>query len=102
MEMEVLLDQMIGVVPLRHKPTPVEAMEVIRYRHKELVEWIKSHGGSAFTSCDQHVHIQAIDGQYRTANIGDWVIRGTVGEFYPITAEVKANNYEDRVRHNYG
>lgn len=39
------------------------------------------------------IHIQTLEGEM-TANVGDWVIRGIKGEFYPCRADIFEASYE--------
>ena len=45
------------------------------------------------TSDDPHVIIETLEGQMR-GNVGDWIIRGVAGEFYPCKHYIFEATYE--------
>jgi hypothetical protein len=71
----------------RKKPVVVDAMQFIGNNGDDVVEWAKSLGAndaifwntSNTTGC---VGIRTLEGTMH-ASPGDWIIRGTAGEFYP-------------------
>lgn len=83
----------------RKKPVEIEAMRLTTDNPKDVCDWINSnvvrqgidlkfgydHTGS--------VVIDTLEG-VMTANIGDWVIRGVKGEFYPCKPEIFEATYE--------
>lgn len=42
---------------------------------------------------DQSLYIPTLEGEMR-ANVGDWIIRGVAGEFYPCRADIFEQTYE--------
>jgi hypothetical protein len=40
------------------------------------------------------VHIQTLEGEM-TGRIGDWIIKGVVGEFYPCRGDIFTSTYEE-------
>lgn len=74
----------------RKKPVEIEAMRFENERAGSLIaEWC---GGSNELRPDQ-VQISTLEG-VMTANIGDWVIRGVKGEFYPCRDDIFRQTYE--------
>lgn len=81
----------MGVGKYRKRPMVVEAIQLERGNFEEAAEW----SGSELLS-DGHgqlLMVPTIHGQV-VARQGDWVIRGTQGEAYPVTADVFAQIYE--------
>lgn len=103
--------QMLGVKPVRHKPTKVMAAVITEANVHDLAEWIRYETGDFHAALvyshevkvpEVHdisrvprLHIKCDKGQSRIADLGDVLIRGINGEFYAITYEVYANAYED-------
>jgi hypothetical protein len=84
----------------RKRPVVVEAMrwDGTRESHHAIRTWRKSsdsrgnilwslHGNTAFLS------METMEGTMR-ADVGDWIIRGVKGEFYPCKPDVFAATYE--------
>jgi len=49
--------------------------------------------GVALPAADRELEINTLEGDMR-ARVGDWVICGTKGEFYPCKPDIFAENYE--------
>lgn len=80
----------------RKRPLEVEAMQLVDElrNHIAVATWIGNHGGSvAMPSVEPCLHIHTPEGKMR-ADIGDWIIRGVQGEFYPIKASIFRETYE--------
>ncbi|MEU3161998.1 hypothetical protein ACPCAJ_21175 [Streptomyces griseoincarnatus] len=71
-----------------------------------IVDWILSHGSTATYTCSnpercaEHdgdtphsIAIRTLEGTMR-ADLGDWIIRGVQGEFYPCKPDIFATTYE--------
>ena len=117
MSPELLNLQVMGVRPVRHKPTLVYAARITEENIHALAQGIRdesadnqaalvySHevmvqhpeGGSHLRFIPR-LHLKCDKGQGRVADVGDVLIRGTVGEFYAITYQVFCNTYEDVVQ----
>lgn len=80
---------------------------VKQYRKKpvviEAIEWTGDNGGevdlfccgkAALTSPTMQFVIQTLEGAMR-ANIGDYIIKGVKGEFYPCKPDIFAATYEE-------
>jgi hypothetical protein len=83
-------------VKYRKKPVVIEAMQVIDdlRNHVVIAEWINSNGGEASLAAFQPwIFIETLEGQMR-AVLGDYVIRGVAGEFYPCKPDIFAATYE--------
>ena len=109
MSPELLNLQVMGVRPVRHRPTRVYAARIDHNNIHALAEGIRAETGDPQAALVYSHEVRVDDlikmvprlylrcdkGQGRVADLGDVLIRGTVGEFYAITYEVYLNNYED-------
>lgn len=80
----------------RKKPVVIEAHQLIDDlgNHIAIVQWVKDSGGAAFvTPLGSYIVISTLEGDMR-ADIGDWVIRGVKGEFYPCKPDIFEATYE--------
>lgn len=85
----------------RKKPVVIEAMQVlddIRVHH-EICEWAKRSTDEGkvipvvMSSFDSHLIIHTLEGTMH-ADLGDWIIRGVQGEFYPCKPDIFEQTYE--------
>lgn len=78
----------------RKKPVVIEA-RLLTVDNLESVEaWC--HGavkGIGLPREERIIHIQTLEGEM-TANLGDWIIKGIKGEFYPCRADIFAATYD--------
>lgn len=86
----------------RKKPVVIEAMQVlddIRVHH-QICEWAASYSAQGeiipvvMSRFDEHLIIHTLEGTMH-ASIGDWIIRGVQGEFYPCKPDIFAATYEE-------
>ncbi len=83
----------------RKKPVVIEAMQVASADKDHRLcgpclaaKWIQAHGGLAH--CDgTDLYINTLEGQMR-GDVGDWIIRGVKGEFYPCKPDIFEATYE--------
>jgi hypothetical protein len=83
----------------RKKGVVIEARELNRESAEELAEWSGGKWVSLFGRGDRgedisHVVIPTLEGDHR-ADLGDWIIKGVEGEFYPCKPNIFAKTYED-------
>lgn len=78
----------------RKKPVMIEAMQYGPYTTPsfELMDFIAS-SSRAITANDNGIHIETLEGTM-TASVGDWIIKGVHGEFYPCKPDIFAATYE--------
>lgn len=80
----------------RKKPVVVEAMQ---YTGDHLiVHWIaQGFGSDGITSRvreeDQELYISTLEGEMHIS-VGDWIIKGVAGEFYPCKPDIFEQTYE--------
>jgi len=83
----------------RKKPIEIEARQFVAHNADALLEWINSGGSrpaylvprGRFT--DDALIIQTLEGDHR-ADLGDWIIKGVKGEFYPCKPDIFDMTYE--------
>lgn len=82
----------------RKKPVVIEAHQFTTNNEANdnhmntLVEWIIANGGNAkHNSTD--IRIATLEGDMR-ADVGDWIIKGVKGEFYPCKPDIFEATYE--------
>jgi len=91
-------------VKYRKKPIEIEAQQLLDdlRNHIALVQWIKGNGGEAYVSpLGSHITIVTLEGDMR-ADLGDWIIRGVKGEFYPCKPDIFEATYEPALRADGG
>lgn len=87
-------------IRFRKKPVEIEAMKLVDAfdSAEPILHWIRSGGGTAYLhlNCggrETHLLIRTLEGDM-IASLGDWVIRGVQGEFYPCKPDIFAATYE--------
>lgn len=101
---------MTDVEKYNSKPVQIEALQFLGNPENAtpIINWVLDNGGSATWTEEQwfldvhkkdkysvpeHLSIRTPEGTMR-ADIGDYIIRGLIGEFYPCKPEVFAAKYE--------
>jgi len=74
----------------RKKPVIIEAVEYTGYNYPSIKAWI-SNGQNMWHHGD--FIIPTLEGDMRVA-VGDYVIRGVNGEFYPCKPDIFEKTYE--------
>jgi hypothetical protein len=77
----------------RKKPVVIEAMQLTQSNAVEVSEWC---GGEAMfmSPAMPSVFVRTLEGTMR-ADVGDYIIRGVQGEFYPCKPDIFAATYEE-------
>lgn len=77
----------------RKKPVVIEAMQLTQRNAVEVSQWC---GGEAkfMSPARPFVLVRTLEGFMR-ANVGDFIIRGVQGEFYPCKPRIFAATYEE-------
>jgi hypothetical protein len=86
----------VSAIKFRKRPVVIEAMQLIDdlANHTAIADWVTSHGGKVrMPALEPCLYIQTLEGEMR-ADLGDWVIRGLAGEFYPCKPDVFEKSYE--------
>jgi hypothetical protein len=79
------------ILKFRKKPVIIEA---VQYDGSNAGEIIRFTDGKALTNtCYDHLTIPTLEGNHR-ADVGDWIIKGVAGEFYPCKPDIFKATYE--------
>lgn len=78
----------------RKKPVTIDAIQYTGDNPSAVCVWAASFGEAGFFDvAKDHLTIPTLEGDHR-ADIGDWIIRGVKGEFYPCKPDIFAMTYE--------
>lgn len=79
----------------RKKPVQIEAVEVTAENRDAVIAWIgkDARPWNPLNPIYRGICIETLEG-VMTANLGDWVIKGVKGEFYPCKPDIFAATYE--------
>jgi hypothetical protein len=81
----------------RKKPVTIEALQFTDHHVGEsILDWVNGNGGNAFTlgtTDAPRMAVRTLEGTHE-ASVGDWIIQGVAGEFYPCKPEIFAATYE--------
>ena len=77
----------------RKKPVVIEAMHYTPENCRANHDWMGYEHESHDGDCDLGIYIDTLEGQM-CAVVGDWIIRGVQGEFYPCKPDIFAVTYE--------
>ncbi len=85
----------------RKKPVVIEAIQFTGDNWGEIQEWMYQSGSKRFKTCGVDkdgevitIIIKTLEGEM-TANIGDYIIKGVNGEFYPCKPDIFEKTYEE-------
>jgi len=92
---------MSEVSRFRKKPVVIEAMQVLDdiRAHQQICEWAARGTPSGevipvvMSRFDSHLIIHTREGTMH-AELGDWIVKGVAGEFYPCKPEIFEQTYE--------
>ena len=78
----------------RKKPVVIEAVQLLddRDARDSILAWIVVNGATAQRS-GPRILIDTLEGQMR-AEVGDYIIRGVQGEFYPCKPDIFEATYD--------
>ena len=78
----------------RKKPVVIEAMQFTEESKDRVFHWVRGNRYADFDTRGRPVLvIETLEGDMR-ASVGDWVIRGVNGEFYPCKPDIFEKTYE--------
>lgn len=78
----------------RKKPVVVEAMQFTNESKNQVFHWITCNRYPRVDeSGNPTLVIQTLEGDH-TATLGDWIIKGVKGEFYPCKPDIFEATYE--------
>ena len=77
----------------RKKPVEIEAIQLTRENACEVLTFCNSSGDIVASNDDGTVSIKTLEGTM-IANIGDYIIKGVKGEFYPCKPDIFEATYD--------
>ena len=88
----------------RKKPVVIEALEWTGENHRDMWDFLTGKANEHMTVSDKHFYIdhskvsgglviKTLEGEH-LANIGDYIIKGIKGEFYPCKPDIFEMTYE--------
>lgn len=78
----------------RKKPVVIEAIQfAVPADAERIIEWMAAYVPMLPVYGAHAIEIQTLEGAMR-ADIGDWIIRGVKGEFYPCKPDIFDATYE--------
>lgn len=89
-----------GTMKFRKKPVIIEAVQLREDTLDELYDFLNIAGKGSFLECGHG--IDPTDGKFKittlegvhVAIVGDWIIKGVHGEFYPCKPDIFDKTYE--------
>jgi hypothetical protein len=82
------------IMKWRKKPVVIEAVLLTEDNIDQVFDWISKSGCAVYRRYDEpRVRIQTLEGAM-TANIGEYIIKGVKGEFYPCKADIFHATYD--------
>jgi hypothetical protein len=81
-------DEPVGKL-YRKKPIALEARQVCSPLGRETAAWC----GSRYDDTLHQITVQTLEGPL-AANSGDWIVKGTRGEFWPVRSDIFDETYE--------
>ena len=82
----------------RKKPVEVEAMQLVK-PFSRVRKWLDQNGADYLAVMEANgvtlsdIRIRTLEGDMK-AEIGDWIIKGIAGEFYPCKPDIFVATYE--------
>lgn len=80
-----------GPIRARKRPVVVDAYRYTGLNAYEVAKWV---GHDAYVTLRQELIIRTTEGDHKV-DLGDWVMRGTRGEHYPIKPVVFDDVYDE-------
>ncbi len=77
----------------RKKPVEIEAEQFTEENKNRAFNFIRCNCHADFEDDLPVIKIQTLEG-VMTARIGDWIIKGVNGEFYPCKPDIFAKTYD--------
>lgn len=86
------------------KPISVQAIQWTGHNYAEIVDFVGKDGVDLFYSCEKSVLVPMLviyapsditDEGDHLVRVGNWIIKGIKGEFYPCKPDVFEQTYEE-------
>lgn len=76
----------------KKKPVIIEAVQYLGNNTMEIL--VFTNDKAMTNTCYSHLTIPTLEGNHK-ANVGDWIIKGIKGEFYPCKPDIFEATYEE-------
>lgn len=83
----------MNVRKFRKRPVVIEAMHYTVESCRDLNDWMDLEHFDHDYDCHTGIAIDTLEGQMM-ASVGDWIIKGVEGEFYPCKPNIFEATYE--------
>jgi len=77
----------------RKKPVVIEAIQYNGDNTKEIIAFTTGERQARTNTCYSFLTIPTLEGDHK-ADVGDWIIKGIAGEFYPCKPDIFEKTYE--------
>ncbi len=77
----------------RKKPVVIEAMELTYESFREAYKWLGNNADFGAAQDGTFLNIITLEGTM-SAHVGDYIIKGIKGEFYPCKSDIFKSTYE--------
>lgn len=77
----------------RKKPVVIEAQKLTDFNYRDLAEWCNGVVRAREDNFEPYVTIYTLEGTMK-ADLGDYIIKGVKGEFYPCKPDIFEATYE--------
>ena len=89
---------MANIKKYRKKPIEIEAIQFSLDNWQECFDFILNNGGEIVESIPideyTYISIKTLEGNMK-ASLGDYIIKGVNGEFYPCKSDIFEKTYEE-------
>lgn len=75
------------------KPIMVEAIQYTGDNEEEILEFMNHKGYFKDENKKQTLIIPTLEGDMR-ANIGSWIVKGAIGEYYPVREDIFYDTFD--------
>lgn len=83
----------MSATTFRKKPVEIEAWQFDGTNRGNIIAWMREHGVETVNPLGSLFLISTLEGTM-TADIGDWIIKGVKGEFYPCKPDIFDLTYD--------
>lgn len=84
---------MLNINTYRKKPVEIEAIQFNGWNFEEIQDWMWGISKEIYPSCfKETMVIKTLEGDM-VASVGDYIIKGVKGEFYPCKPDIFEQTY---------
>lgn len=78
------------------RPVVIEALEVIVGNYSEFEKFMGEQGTTWDVDSESRIYIKTLEGNMKIS-IGDYIIKGVNGEFYPCKPDIFKKTYDEKL-----